>query len=208
MKDLCTTFFAFQIGICVFKWDKEKKKYLASPFNFYIFPSAKFQQRILAFQLSTIYFLTTHKMNWDKVFTNGLHFWQRSKRSLLEEKIINFCENGEPPREKEFWYQLGSRSDEDKQEIIAHVTDFLDKPYKEKEVLKLKPNRNKVCWREATRAVQNLCYARSNVKCKSNKDKSLTITKFLPREDSKENSTECSNGKDFHENHEHSKGIN
>ena len=32
---------AFQIGLCTFKWDQEAKKYIARPFNIFLFPHSE-----------------------------------------------------------------------------------------------------------------------------------------------------------------------
>ena len=191
MKDLCSTFFAFQIGLCTFQWDSENQKYLACPFNFYVFPSSKFKDSTLSFQASTLNFLTEHNMEWHKVFTTGLHYWQRNRREELETLAKEYLTKSKE-NHRSYWYRLGSKSEEDRQEILQHVTEFLDKPYKEKEVLKLKPNRNKVCWSATCKSVTSLCHGRENVRAKvSGKDKVLTITKYLPleKDDSQSNSS-------------------
>ncbi len=41
LKFNCERMNAFQIGICTFKWIPERGKYLARPFNFYVFPNSK-----------------------------------------------------------------------------------------------------------------------------------------------------------------------
>ena len=71
MVSICTQYFAFQIGLCTFKWDEASKTYLASPFNYYVYPSSKLINRVLHFQPSTFEFLTEHKMNWVTVFKSG-----------------------------------------------------------------------------------------------------------------------------------------
>jgi hypothetical protein len=53
MKKICSSFIAFQFGICTFKWDEELKKYKARPFCFYVFPRSKVGcDRTMLFQVS------------------------------------------------------------------------------------------------------------------------------------------------------------
>jgi len=93
MKDLCSTFFAFQIGICVFKYDESVKKYIAYPFNFYVFPSSTLKENILTFQSSTLEFLTDNNLDWNKVFKHGIPYTPREKKEELKEAVKKFvCE--------------------------------------------------------------------------------------------------------------------
>jgi len=184
MKDLCSTFFAFQIGICAFNWDSENSKYLASPFNFYVFPSSKFKNERLTFQSSTLTFLTENNMQWDTVFQKGLHYWQRNRKSELVDKVNNYFDSNDTESRRHYWNRLGGKSDEDREEIIQHVKEFLDKPTKAKESLEVRPNRNRACWMAAVRDVKNLCWKRGDSKVRSAKDKTITITKYPPSEES------------------------
>ena len=38
LKFVCQKFVAFQVGLCTFKWDEERRKYMARPFCFFVFP--------------------------------------------------------------------------------------------------------------------------------------------------------------------------
>jgi len=40
MRLICSRFFAFQFGICTFKWDEDKRKYVARPYVLYLFPKS------------------------------------------------------------------------------------------------------------------------------------------------------------------------
>lgn len=142
MKDLCKTFLAFQIGFCIFKWDEEENKYTMCPFNFYVFPSSRFKDSVLSFQATTLEFLTQHKMEWNKVFTNAIHYWQRNKIDDLKTKIA-LQENESEENKMNYWYKLGDRSENDKNEMLEVITAFINKPSKVMEMQSFKANRNK-----------------------------------------------------------------
>ncbi|CAI2363076.1 unnamed protein product [Moneuplotes crassus] len=189
MKDLCTSFNAFQIGICVFKW--KDGKYLAYPFNFYLYPSSLTQNHTLQFQASSVEFLTENNMDWTKVFKQGIHYYPRQKKEELKEnlaKIVEQCtdENGTflgfNRRIYDYMTRLGSKSEEDLKEIVERVKEFLEKPFKDKEFIEVQANRNRVCWQACRREIYKLCNPISNVKVSPSKDDSLRITKFTPEE--------------------------
>lgn len=58
---------------------------------------------------------------------------------------------------RDYFNHLGSKSEDDKNEIIHRVKEFLEKPFKEKDSLEIKANRNRVCWQASKREVYNLC---------------------------------------------------
>lgn len=52
LKHCVAQFTAFQFGICTFHWDDIMKKYVARPFNFYVFPRSKITDQCMLFQVS------------------------------------------------------------------------------------------------------------------------------------------------------------
>ena len=195
MKDLCKTFLAFQIGFCVFKWDESEKKYSMCPFNFYVFPSSRFKDSILSFQATTLEFLTKHNMEWHKVFTNAIHYWQRNKAEELKSSIENE-ENESEESKRIYWYKLGDRSENDKNEMIEVISTYISKPTKEKEAQIFKANRNKSCQSATIKEVSKLCSKHKNVKFYvDHKDKSITITKY-PSVDEDTKADESEDAKD------------
>lgn len=183
MKDVCSTFFTFQVGICTFKWDDKEKKYLASPFNYYVFPSSKYAQASIIFQPGAIEFLNQHNMDWNKIFREGIHYWKRNKKEDLKNRITHEIKDKEE-NYRNYWNRLGTKSQEDKEELVQYLKDFLDRPCKEKDQINIPPNRNKVCWRSSLHAMRHLCKKYEGVKMKeSSKDRSVTITKYPPKQE-------------------------
>jgi len=46
----CSRMNTFQIGLCTFKWNEIKMKYVCRPFNFYVFPDSElFDDATLSF---------------------------------------------------------------------------------------------------------------------------------------------------------------
>lgn len=81
-------------------------------------------------------------MEWQKVFMNAIHYWQRNKIDDLKAKIAD-QENESEENRKNYWYKLGDRSENDKNEMLEVITAFLHKSTKETESQVFKANRNK-----------------------------------------------------------------
>ena len=75
-------------------------------------------------------------------------------------------------------------------EILDRVTEFLDKPFKEKDSIKVKSNRNRPCWIAAKREVFALAKKYENIKVKVNKEEALVITKITAEENKSQENTE------------------
>lgn len=180
MKEICSNYFAFQIGLCVFKWNKEIKKYQCCPFNFYVYPSSKLQDHVLNFQASTFEFLTEHKMNWTTVFKNGIHYWQRTKR----EELIHLTEKyirKDSRNNRNYVKQLGSKSQKDLDESLQLVHEFLNTPVEEKTHFALPANKNRVCWTAIINELKRLERERTDIRVKNiEKESKAIITKFPP----------------------------
>lgn len=110
-----------------------------------------------------------------------MHYWQRTKKEELKASATEYIEKKENQR-KNFWYQLGGRSEEDMKELLELAKKFIDEPCKEKQSEKILANKNRVCWSNAKREIFNLCRKRDNIYVKeSKKDDYLTITKYPPK---------------------------
>ncbi|KAJ4944250.1 hypothetical protein JOQ06_012795 [Pogonophryne albipinna] len=75
LKKHSMDFLLFQFGICTFKYDQAKSKYIIKPFNFYVFPKP-FNRTSpdLKFicQSSSIDFLASQGFDFNKVFCHGI----------------------------------------------------------------------------------------------------------------------------------------
>ena len=71
---------AFQIGLSTFKWDEAEKKYVARPFNIYLFPYSENymeindEQKVLQFTTSCLRFNIKNRFDFNKLFRMGLNY--------------------------------------------------------------------------------------------------------------------------------------
>ncbi|XP_068177275.1 poly(A)-specific ribonuclease PARN [Antennarius striatus] len=79
----------FQFGLCTFKYDQSKSKYIIKPFNFYIFPKP-FNRTSpdLKFicQSSSIDFLASQGFDFNKVFCHGIPYLNQEEEAQLREQ--------------------------------------------------------------------------------------------------------------------------
>eukprot|EP00057_Strongylocentrotus_purpuratus_P028162 XP_011682636.1 PREDICTED: poly(A)-specific ribonuclease PARN [Strongylocentrotus purpuratus] len=94
LKENCCDFLLIQLGVCIFKYEKQKKGYgyVAYPFNLYVFPRpstrAAPDQRFLC-QSSSIDFLVSHGFDFNKVFYKGL-LWIGAFTETQEKNCCDF----------------------------------------------------------------------------------------------------------------------
>jgi len=72
---------AFQIGLCTFKFDAEKKEYVARPFNIYLYPLSDNHidpqgddNRILSMHPSAIRFNVRNGFNFNRLYRQGVNY--------------------------------------------------------------------------------------------------------------------------------------
>ncbi|XP_071507628.1 LOW QUALITY PROTEIN: poly(A)-specific ribonuclease PARN-like [Diadema antillarum] len=91
LKNSCMDFLLIQLGICIFKFDRQKRGYAAHPFNFYVFPRPATRQapdqRFLC-QSSSIDFLVSHGFDFNKVFYKGIGYLSAVDRDRVKELIV------------------------------------------------------------------------------------------------------------------------
>uniref|UniRef100_A0AAQ4PR64 Poly(A)-specific ribonuclease PARN n=1 Tax=Gasterosteus aculeatus aculeatus TaxID=481459 RepID=A0AAQ4PR64_GASAC len=89
LKKHSMDFLLFQFGLCTFKYDQEKSKYIIKPFNFYVFPKP-FNRTSpdLKFicQSSSIDFLASQGFDFNKVFCNGIPYLNQDEEVQLREQ--------------------------------------------------------------------------------------------------------------------------
>ncbi|XP_070580001.1 poly(A)-specific ribonuclease PARN-like [Ptychodera flava] len=86
-------FLLIQFGLCVFTYESEKSRYIAHPFNFYIFPTPLNRhapdKRFLC-QSSSLDFLISHGFDFNKLFKEGIPYLaphdEQNMRELLHQK--------------------------------------------------------------------------------------------------------------------------
>lgn len=89
LKKHSMDFLLFQFGLCTFKYDQAKSKYITKPFNFYIFPKP-FNRTSpdikFICQSSSIDFLASQGFDFNKVFCNGIPYLNQEEEAQLREQ--------------------------------------------------------------------------------------------------------------------------
>lgn len=90
LKKHSMDFLLFQFGLCTFKYDQAKSKYITKPFNFYIFPKP-FNRTSpdikFICQSSSIDFLASQGFDFNKVFCNGIPYLNQDEEAQLREQM-------------------------------------------------------------------------------------------------------------------------
>ncbi|TNM85310.1 hypothetical protein fugu_007581 [Takifugu bimaculatus] len=82
-------FLLFQFGLCTFKYDQTKSKYIIKPFNFYVFPkpfNRTSPDKKFICQSSSIDFLASQGFDFNKVFCNGIPYLNQEEEAQLREQ--------------------------------------------------------------------------------------------------------------------------
>ncbi|XP_040001317.1 poly(A)-specific ribonuclease PARN [Xiphias gladius] len=89
LKKHSMDFLLFQFGLCTFKYDQAKSKYVTKPFNFYIFPKP-FNRTSpdikFICQSSSIDFLASQGFDFNKVFCHGIPYLNQEEEAQLREQ--------------------------------------------------------------------------------------------------------------------------
>nr|XP_046226714.1 poly(A)-specific ribonuclease PARN isoform X2 [Scatophagus argus] len=89
LKKHSMDFLLFQFGLCTFKYDSTKSKYIIKPFNFYIFPKP-FNRTSpdikFICQSSSIDFLASQGFDFNKVFCDGIPYLNQEEEAQLREQ--------------------------------------------------------------------------------------------------------------------------
>ncbi|KAK6170289.1 hypothetical protein SNE40_018712 [Patella caerulea] len=83
-------FLVLQFGLCTFKYDNKKKRHIAQPFNFYVFPKPYSRQapdRRFMCQSSSIDFLVSQGFDFNKVFCEGIPYLTPTQENTLKDTI-------------------------------------------------------------------------------------------------------------------------
>uniref|UniRef100_A0A3Q4B9H5 Poly(A)-specific ribonuclease PARN n=1 Tax=Mola mola TaxID=94237 RepID=A0A3Q4B9H5_MOLML len=89
LKKHSMDFLLFQFGLCTFKYDQTRSKYIIKPFNFYVFPKP-FNRTSpdikFICQSSSIDFLASQGFDFNKVFCNGIPYLNQEEEAQLREQ--------------------------------------------------------------------------------------------------------------------------
>ncbi|XP_056890770.1 poly(A)-specific ribonuclease PARN [Takifugu flavidus] len=89
LKKHSMDFLLFQFGLCTFKYDQTKSKYIIKPFNFYVFPkpfNRTSPDKKFICQSSSIDFLASQGFDFNKVFCNGIPYLNQEEEAQLREQ--------------------------------------------------------------------------------------------------------------------------
>lgn len=89
LKKHSMEFLLFQFGLCTFKYDQTKSKYITKTFNFYIFPkpfSRTSPDIKFICQSSSIDFLASQGFDFNKVFCHGIPYLNQEEEAQLREQ--------------------------------------------------------------------------------------------------------------------------
>jgi len=73
MRHVAMKYNIIQFGICLFHAEEDGKRYIARPFNFYLFPEAG----PVNMEASSVAFLRNHGMDWNKWIREGIPYMSR-----------------------------------------------------------------------------------------------------------------------------------
>ncbi|XP_072319625.1 poly(A)-specific ribonuclease PARN isoform X2 [Eucyclogobius newberryi] len=89
LKKHSMDFLLFQFGLCTFKYDHSKSKYIIKPFNFYVFPkpfNRSSPDIKFICQSSSIDFLASQGFDFNKVFCHGIPYLNQDEEVQLREQ--------------------------------------------------------------------------------------------------------------------------
>ncbi|KAJ3161809.1 hypothetical protein HDU86_006580 [Geranomyces michiganensis] len=86
-----------QYGLCTFKWDEAAQKYIAKPFNCYVFPLAGRKafglEKSFTCQASSLLFLRDCKFDFNKWISHGIPYMNHEEEMIARAKIGTY-QNG------------------------------------------------------------------------------------------------------------------
>eukprot|EP00960_Hanusia_phi_P026348 746214-Hanusia_phi.AAC.6 len=77
-----------QVGICVFTWNAQTRSFIATPYNFYVFPREfKGLDRRFLCQAKCMSFLSSNHMDFNKLIKSGISYLNKQEEEYLREGI-------------------------------------------------------------------------------------------------------------------------
>lgn len=95
LRDGSLNFLLIQVGLCTFKFDHLKEKYIYKAFNFYVFPRSVHKSNDVNFlcQSSSINFLCSSGFDFNKLFKEGIPYLNIADEEILQEELAMKYEN-------------------------------------------------------------------------------------------------------------------
>ncbi|KAG1458204.1 hypothetical protein G6F46_003316 [Rhizopus delemar] len=89
-KEATERFIVIQFGLCTFKWDASSGRYIAKPFNFYIFPTSTTgtvqANRIFMTQAQAFDFLVKQSFDFNKWVYQGIPYLTKQEEKVYREQ--------------------------------------------------------------------------------------------------------------------------
>ncbi|KAI8803206.1 ribonuclease H-like domain-containing protein [Cladochytrium replicatum] len=93
VRESARKFLIVQLGVCPFTWDAQTQKYIARPFNFYLFPSVGTSRNVpdksFLCQASSLEFLFSHGFDFNKWIGKGIPYMNRKDEENARIRIEN-----------------------------------------------------------------------------------------------------------------------
>jgi poly(A)-specific ribonuclease len=91
LKHSAEKFAVWQCGVCPFKWDETGKKFIAFPYNFFIFPRNELQldmpSRAFFAQTTSLEFLAKHKFDFNTCVYDGISYLSRDQEAAARYQL-------------------------------------------------------------------------------------------------------------------------
>ncbi|BFI40227.1 poly(A)-specific ribonuclease [Marchantia polymorpha subsp. ruderalis] len=91
IKHSAESFAVWQCGVCPFKWDEPGQKFIAYPYNFYIFPRnelpVEMPSRSYFCQTASLEFLAKHRFDFNTTVYNGISYLSREQEEIARDKL-------------------------------------------------------------------------------------------------------------------------
>ncbi|GAA5813345.1 hypothetical protein MFLAVUS_006822 [Mucor flavus] len=116
-KEATERFLIIQFGMCTFKWDEPSGRYIAKPFNFYIFPTSITGQvqtnRVFMTQAQAFDFLVKQSFDFNKWVYQGIPYMTREEEKIYvaqAQKRLNDDMPDIPIDDKEIEFMKNARA--------------------------------------------------------------------------------------------------
>jgi len=120
MKHTCINFKMLQFGLCTFKWDEITKKYIARPFNFYVYKKhGRSQHGVHIVSNDAMAFLADQDMDFRRVFSRGINYHRIMEGPPVMSQSRDFMR---VPKNGTF---LSSETEKSMKVLLAHVKKFV-----------------------------------------------------------------------------------
>ncbi|KAL2613445.1 hypothetical protein R1flu_025137 [Riccia fluitans] len=91
IKHSAESFAVWQCGVCPFKWDERGQKFVAYPYNFFLFPRnelpVEMPARSYFCQTASLEFLAKHRFDFNTTVNSGISYLSREQEKVARQKL-------------------------------------------------------------------------------------------------------------------------